>query len=125
MPPVGGFVALCVTARGQTLEAQKTKLYGDFLKIEFTPNSDTITGKLMINFNAYRICHGGIKVRLEGHLELMGKNAGKSSACKSIDIFEQCRVETILSCKSIQFTIIFELSRILHQVMICYTDKSV
>lgn len=98
MPPVGGFVALCVTARGQTLEAKKTKIYGDFFKIELTPNSDTLKGKLMLNFNAYRICHGGIKVRLEGHLELMDRNTGKSCTGKPIDIFEHCPTETILSC---------------------------
>lgn len=92
---VGGFVALCVAGRGQCAEVQKTKIYGDFYKIEFTPNSDNITGILMINFNAYRICHGGIKVRLEGNLELMGKQ----SASKPIDIFEHCPTETILSCK--------------------------
>lgn len=97
MPPVGGFVALCVNSRGQCPDAQKTKIYGDFFKVELIPNTDTLKGKLIINFNAYRICHGGIKVRLEGNLELRGK----TSTCKQIDIFENCPTETILSCKSI------------------------
>lgn len=95
---VGGFVALCVTGRGQCVEVQKTKIYGDFFKVEFTPNSDTLTGKLMINFNAYRICHGGIKVRLEGNLEVMGKQS--TSKTIPVDIFEHCPTETILTCKT-------------------------
>lgn len=96
MPPVGGFVALCVNNRGPTFEAQKTKIYGDFFKIEITPNSDTITGKLMINFNAYRICHGGIKVQLRGILELIGRNGERSWK----PITKHCPTETILSCKT-------------------------
>lgn len=124
MPPVGGFVALCVTARGQTLEAPKTKIYGDFSKIELTPNSDTLNGKLMINFNAYRICHGGIKVRLEGNLELMGKNTG-TQCNQPIDVLRHCTAETILSCKSrYLFIIHFNYKPFPSKVMICFMDKS-
>lgn len=124
MPPVGGFVALCVTARGQTREAPKTKIYGDFSKIELTPNSDTLKGKLMINFNAYRICHGGIKVRLEGNLEVMGKNTG-TECNHAIDVLEHCPAETILSCKSrYSFIIRFNYKPLPLKVMTCFMDKS-
>lgn len=98
MPPVGGFVALCVQG-GMAPEVQKANIFGDFSKIEFTPNSDTIKGKLTILFDTYRICHGGIRVRLVGRLELRNREAEKESTFTSI--FKHCPTEAVLSCKLI------------------------
>ncbi|KAJ6625718.1 hypothetical protein Bhyg_16485 [Pseudolycoriella hygida] len=87
MPPVGGFVALC--AQGRMQEAPKA-IYGNFHKVDIAPNRDIIKGKLMINFNSYRISHGGIKIRLEGYLEMARMH-------NQIDIMKHCPAETIIS----------------------------
>lgn len=71
MPPVGGFVALCV--HGQRTFVDRASVRGDFYKIKFSPNFDFLKGNIMIHFETYRISHKGIKVELVGHLDLNGK----------------------------------------------------
>lgn len=71
MPPVGGFVALCV--HGQRTIMDRASVHGDFYKIKFSPNFDSLKGNIMIHFETYRISHKGIKVQLVGHLDLVGK----------------------------------------------------
>lgn len=93
MPPVGGFVALCAQAHHRPVEI-KPSIVGDFSKIEFSPNSDTLKGNLLIHFDTYRICHGGVKVLLKGYLNLNEVNNEKS-----INVFRPA--QTILEGKSI------------------------
>lgn len=94
MPPVGGFVALCV--HGQHTIVERASVRGDFFKIKFSPNFDSLKGNIMVHFETYRISHKGIKVRLVGHLNLEEK-------CDT-NIF--C-VETTLPCK---FVVQLEIS---------------
>lgn len=125
MPPVGGFVALTSALSGgrggggssfsfSSIGAQSTQLFGDFSKIEFTPNFDSIKGRLIINFNSSRISHNGIRVRLEGHLDLNERNA-ENLYSPPIDIFKERPIETILTCKSI------DTREILHFASCCFT----
>lgn len=87
MPPVGGFVALCV--HGKNYVEHKTHIQADFHKIEITPDCDSIRGNLMIIFTAYRIHHGGLRVVLVGHL-------GLPSISTSKNIFKHCRTEVLV-----------------------------
>lgn len=112
MPPVGGFVALSGVMSGggggcrafsfQSFGAQTETIKGDFFKIEYAPNSDTLKGRLMINFNSSRVRHNGIKVSLEGYLKLALKNSTINTYYRPIDIFELRPIETTLQCKSIE-----------------------
>ncbi|XP_037040060.1 uncharacterized protein LOC119077037 [Bradysia coprophila] len=72
MPPVGGFAALCVRGTAPSI-IERASVRGDFSKIKFSPNFDSLTGSITIHFETYRISHNGIKVQLAGHLDLAGK----------------------------------------------------
>lgn len=87
-------MALCVNSNVR-YQLEKSKVFGDFSKVEFTRNFDTITGKLTILFDTYRLSHGGIKVRLVGLLDLKTEKLTPTT-----NIFRHCPTETVLSCKS-------------------------
>lgn len=99
MPFVGGFVALR-SGHGQQLDAIKTVIHGDFFKIKFPPPFDTIKGKVIVNFNAYRISHGGIKIRLQGNLQINNHTLAGTATGKPLDIFRLFPIENSLTCKS-------------------------